>query len=259
MMKTMSWPRTVLLAATLLLPPGLQAQEGRRWERVQQAYTEQETARIREVVREAARHGVPAEPILDKALEGSAKGVPPAMVLSALGDYAGRLERAGALVGAAGSRTELVAAADALRRGVPEGAIRDVSAGPGDGSIALVVLGDLVEMEVPVARARDVVADALRRGAQGEQLLTVPARVRRLIREGVLPPEAAARVQEAMAQGRIPGGSPTPGQGAGPRATPPGNPPVPPGAGPPEGRGRPPGGGGPGGGGPGGGGGPPVS
>lgn len=255
MMKNMSWPRAALLAATLLLPLGLQAQEERRWERVQQAYTEQETARIREVVREAARHGVPAEPILDKALEGAAKGVPPAMVLSALGDYAGRLERAGALVGPDGSRAELVAAADALRRGVPEGAIRDVSAGPGDGAIALVVLGDLMEMEVPVERAREVVADALERGARGEDLLTVPAAVRRLIREGVLPPEAATRVQEAMGRGGPPGQIPGAGAGAGPGATPPVSPPVPPGAGPPEGRGRPGGPGGP----PGGGGGLPPS
>lgn len=237
------------MTGALLIPLGLQAQEG-RWERVEQAYSVEWTAEIRALVREAARQGVPPEPLLDKALEGAAKGVAPTLVLGALSDYSGRLERARALVGASESRAELVAAADALQRGVPEDVIRGAAAEPGDDAIALVVLGDLVEMGVPVARAEEVVADALDRGARGERLLTVPAAVRRLIREGVLPPEAVTRVQEAMSRGgppgQIPGGA---GPGAAPGGTPPVSPPVPPGAGPPEGRGRPPGSGGPPGGG----------
>lgn len=247
-MKSFSSLRAVLMTGALLIPLGLQAQEG-RWERVEQAYSAETTGEIRELVAELARQGVPAEPLLDKALEGAAKGVAPTLVLGALSDYAGRLERARALLGTSESRAELVAAADALQRGVPEDVIRGAVAEPGDGAIALVVLGDLVEMGVPVARAEEVVADALERGARGERLLTVPAAVRRLVREGVLPPEAAARVQEAMSRGGPPGQIPGAGPGATPGANPPVSPPVPPGAGPPEGRGRPPGGGGPPGGG----------
>lgn len=247
-MKSLSSLRTVLMTGALLIPLGLQAQEG-RWERVEQAYSAERAAEIRALVREAARQGVPPEPLLDKALEGAAKGVAPTLVLGALSDYSGRLGRARALVVPSESRAELVAAADALQRGVPEDVIRAAAAEPGDDAIALVVLGDLVEMGVPVARAEEVVADALGRGARGERLLTVPAAVRRLIREGVLPPEAVTRVQEAMSRGGPPGRVPGAGPGATPGGNPPVSPPVPPGAGPPEGRGRPPGSGGPPGGG----------
>lgn len=233
-------PLGALLLFVGLLPAALRAQEP-HWQRVGEAYPPGTVEQIRGLVDDAAARGVPPEPILDKALEGAAKGVAPALVLRTLAEYAARLERGGGLVGEGATLGELVAASDALRRGVPEGSIRQIASGPGESSVALVVLGDLVEMGVPVGRAEQVIAEALGRGADGERLLRVPGSVRRLMREGAPPAEAASRIQEAMARGGPP--MVPPGRGRGPgMGAPPTTPPVPPGAGPPGRRGRGPGG-----------------
>lgn len=243
-MKHMTSLPLALLMGALLTAPGLAAQEA-LWERVQEAYSAQGVEQIREVVERAAAQGVPAEPILDKALEGAVKGYPPGLVLQVLPDYATRLGEAGALLGRPATPAELVATADALRRGVPEESVRQLAAGPGDAAAALVALGDLVEMGVPVGTAHEVVTEALARGTRGDDLLSVPTAVRRLIREGVIPAEAAARVQQGLARGGSPGQIPSGGLPFGLGAAPPVSPPIPPGAGPPDIPGRPPGTGGP--------------
>ena len=244
-MKTWTWIGPALVV-TVLLAPGLQAQQ-ERWQRVEAAYAPQAVEQIRRVVERAAELGLPPEPILDKALEGAAKGIAPGRVLQALEGQAGRLEQAGALLGPGAGRAELVAAADALRRGVPEESVRRIGAGPGDPANALVALGDLMDLGVPVGRAHDVVEAALARGARGQDLLTLRPAVHHLILQGVIPAEAAARVQQGLARGGPPGQMPAGAQGAGPGAMSPMGPPIPPGAGPPgrrRGPGGPPGGGG---------------
>jgi hypothetical protein len=191
---------------------------------------------IAETVRRAESEGLPVEPILDKALEGAAKGVPPARVGSAVSAYADRLQRAaGSLEGRPG-RDDLVAASEALRRGAPDDAVRQVGRQAGsDRAAALVVLGDLVEAGVPAGDAVDVVDTALRQGRRGEGLLAIPGVIRRLQREGTPPGLAARAVARTMAGKGPPAGVPPvqlPPQAAG-------GPPVPPGQGPPPGKGPP--------------------
>lgn len=252
------------VAATAYAPGGpaaASAQEAARaraakMERIRAAFPGEAAERIRETVRRAEQAGLPADPILDKALEGAAKGVPAARVRSAVSAYADRLQRAAGLLEGRPGRHELVAASDALRRGAPDAAVRRVARGAGDHRpAALVVLGDLVEAGVPAGEAVDVVETALRQGRRGEGLMGIPSAVRRLQREGTPPGLAARAVSRTMAGKGPPPGVP-------PVQLPPqaGGPPVPPGSGPPEGKGPPdekgpPGGGQPGGGPPGGGGG----
>lgn len=215
---------TAALLALLLLPaPGLaqEAEAGERaeakMERVRSQLGADGAARIQEAVTKARDAGVPAGPVLDKALEGIAKGVPAARLAPAVEAYVDRLARAAAVLGEGPPPAEIVAAADALGRGVPEGQLQAVTraAGAEDRAIALVVLGDLVEMGVPADRAAGAVQDAMAAGRGGETLLHLPGLVRRRLRAGTPPDQAAEQAREALEQ------------------APPAGPPVPPGSGPP--------------------------
>ena len=199
------------------------------WERVREVYDPASVERIQAVVQEAEPRQVPPEPILEKALEGAAKGVPFHRVLPALHEYAARLGHAARLLPPAHSRAGLVAGADALRRGVPHEAVGEIArAKPEAAPTSLVVLGDLVEAGVPVPQARETVREMMRRGASMPELLDLPAMIRRRIREGMPPGEAARGVGAGLGLGGPParaGGPPAAGGGGNP-----GKPPVPPGS-----------------------------
>jgi hypothetical protein len=221
--------KIVLWCAALLAVTGwpLLAQDA-LWERVRATYDPASVESIQAVVKEAERLQVPAEPILEKALEGAAKGVPSGRVLPALHEYAARLGRTARLLPPPHSRAALVAGADALRRGVSGEAVQEMArANPEAAPTTLVVLGDLVEAGVPVGEAREAVREAMRRGVGQPELLDLPAMVRRRIREG-MPPGQAAR---GAAAGIGPGGPPpwAGAPGGASMGAHPGKPPVPPG------------------------------
>lgn len=219
-------------------------------ERLREAFPAEAVGQIEEILARAEAAGVPSEPLLAKALEGAAKRVPAERVVAALSAYANRMEQATTLVGPSRGDAAVVAAADALRRGVPADALKALSKHEGELAVPLVVLADLVEAGVPVQGAYNVVESALNRRHMPDDMLAIPGAVRRLVREGQLPAEAAATVGTAIGRGQFRGvGNPhgTPGVG------PPSGPPVPPGTGPPgqnkgkgkgkdKGKGPPPGG-----------------
>lgn len=225
--------------------PDAQASLERKMERLERAYRGGPADRIRQAIERAREEGLPVEPVVDKALEGAAKGVAPPRVAAVVSGYVDRLSRGRQLLPDGASGVLITAAADALRRGVPGGAVRDVARmKKGETPMALVVLGDLVEMGVPVEPAEAVVRQALERGRTGDELLVLPGAVRRRIRSGEPPEQAASAVADGLRQGAslVPSGGPE------------GAPPVPPGSGPPGqeegegGGGAPTGGGGSGGG-----------
>lgn len=230
------------MAAALALPAPALAQEepaggeGRTLqeatERLRARLGPEAADRLRTIVDRAAERGAPADPLLDKALEGAAKGVPADRIAPALETFARRLERSAGLVGRPAGPDAVVAGADALSRGVPAEEVRRVarSAPAGGRAVPLVVLGDLVEAGVPARSAADVVREAVRGGRSQQELLRIPARVRRMIRQGVPPSRAAGRAPGPPGRAGPPADVPAgggPGSGAG------GGPPVPPGSGPP--------------------------
>lgn len=217
--------------------------------------------RIETQLQQAMERGLPVEPLLDKAVEGIAKGVAGDRIAGAVTQLSGQLGQARALLGngAPPAAVDVTAVADALRRGVPEHAVRRIRerAAP-DEPVAMAVhtVGDLMDQGVPVEQALAVLEAWRGRGGSAAELRELPAAVERLIRQGTLPAQAAAAVSGAMQAGGPPGltgGHPGQGQGVG--GPPGGGPPIPPGAGPPDdrgkgkGKGKPPGGGGPPGGG----------
>lgn len=232
------------LVAALTLPVGLGAQEEpaaageitlpRAEERLRARLGDEAARRVVEAVERAGERGVPLRPLLSKALEGAAKGVPADRIGAAVSSYAGRLERSIGLVGPERGPDVVVAGADALGRGVPSDQVRRVArSSPADrGAVPLVVLGDLVEAGVPADRAAETVGEAVRQGVSGDALLRMPDRVRRMIRRGVPPAHAAERARGAAARRGPPAGAPggpPGGAGGGPGD----GPPVPPGSGPP--------------------------
>ena len=220
------------------------AQEPTKQERVRAAFSGEAARELERLLADARDRGLPTEPLLDKALEGSAKGVPAERVLAVLAQLSTGLGRARAILAEDGSPpvpADVVAVADGLRRGVPERAVSRLrtEAGP-DEPIALAVhtLADLLDRGVPVDAALDVLTAWRSHGAQPTDLAELPAAVERLVRQGSLPSQAAEAVAAAVRAGRGPAGAlphqaGPPGRGRGRDG-----PPIPPGAGPPAGKGQ---------------------
>lgn len=239
----------IALTATAV-PATAQQSPDQRMDRIRGSLPPAAIERIEAALGEARRQGLPVEPLLDKAVEGIAKGVPGDRIATAIGTLARELGRAHSLLGdgARPAPADVAAVADALRRGVPEPSVRRLAARAHEGepvALAVHTLGDLLERGVPADNALTMLEAWRERGGQADELRELPAAVERLMRQGVLPEQAAAAVAGAMRRGSPPGMVGGPGQGAG------GGPPIPPGAGPPtergkpDPRGKPPGGGSP--------------
>lgn len=248
---TVSGPLTAVLAAGVmaLAPGAVVAQEAQEaadqqvGQRLQQQYGQETVNSVQELVQSLRKQGVPVEPLWDKALEGASKNVPEGRFVAGIRGYGERLADASRTLPDPANQSALVAAADALQRGVPESALRDVARqasgrGAAESAIPLVVLGDLVSSGVPVEDARSVVQSALKRGQGPRDMLVTSWAVRDLIGKGRPPANAARQVGRAVGRGQPP--TSVPGVGSPPADVPrPGGAPIPPGAGPPGSEGPP--------------------
>ena len=227
----------IALAATAV-PAAAQQSPDQRLDRIRGSLPAAAVERIEASLDAAQRQGLPVEPLLDKAVEGITKGVPGDRIAAAIGTLARELGRANALLGngVRPAPADVSAVADALRRGVPETSVRQLAGHAREGepvALAVHTLGDLIDRGVPAEHALTML-DAWRdRGGQADELRELPAAVERLMRQGVLPEQAAAAVSGAMRRGAAPGMVGGAGKGPG------GGPPIPPGAGPPTQRGKP--------------------
>jgi hypothetical protein len=236
----------------LILPlalPAVSVAQDARMERIRQAFPA-EAARIESIISDAEAAGLPGGPLVDKALEGAAKRIPGNLVVAALSNYAGRLNESIQLIGRDRVAAEVVAGADALRRGVPGQTVRTMAQQHrGDIAVPLVVMGDLVESGVPPNDAYQLVNSAMERKHTPDELLAIPGAVRGLMRQGNSPADAAGSIGSMIRSGQRSFMGP---QGRA-MAQPPKGAPVPPGSGPPDhsggdkrkggGKGNPPGGG----------------
>ncbi len=218
------------------------AQEPGRVERARAGLPRAAASRLDQILSQAASRGLPTAPLVDKALEGEAKGAPPERILLVIQQLSANLGRARDLLasGTPPAPEDVTAAADALRRGVSERAVRALRAGRGLRSFALPVetLADLHEVGVPDDQGVALLnAWATRRGKDVD-LRDLPAAVERLIRSGTIPAQAAQAIAQRLGDDRGLGGDRgksdvAPGRGKSDR------PPVSPGAGPPRGRDKP--------------------
>ncbi len=190
----------VMTGATFYALP-LRAQEAAR-NRAEQTLPPEVFQGVLAVAEEAAVEGVPPGPLFNKALEGAAKRVPADRLLPAVRAYAGRLGEARAALGADAGVPLLVAGADAIQRGVPADALRDLPRDRPRSPVALLVLAELMESGVPRERAIATLRQTMDQRVRDDAMLEIPARVRRLIRDGVPPAEAIERVRRTISARR---------------------------------------------------------
>lgn len=199
------------------------------------------------VAADAAGRGLPTAPLADKALEGWAKRVPSARIVSVVRQFAGRMVEARDAVRTAGATAPsgevVAAAAEAMNRGMSAAQVGDVvRAAPASPSAApsLRVAAALSAQGMQLEQAVSVVARAMHDGRAVEQILDLPAVMRAMQARGMALPDIGRQLLDGAPGGpgmRGPGlrpeGGPG-GAGAGPRA----GRPMPPHGG--QGAGRPP-------------------
>jgi len=175
----------------------------------------------------AAARGLPVDPLIQKAIEGSAKGVPEGRVASALRLIAMHLDSAAAALrdGGLPADTLAIAAGEfAITAGLSKNditALARTGANAAALTVGLRVAGTLSAMGVPSAENIGLISAKLRSGQPTSDLLLLPARVQAEIARGVTPAQAAAGLERAAAAQARRG--PPPGRG-----TPPPHPPAPP-------------------------------
>lgn len=176
----------------------------------------------------AAAHGLPGEPLIQKAIEGTAKGAPSDRVIRALGALLARLNTAAAALRAGGFKTvpeaAIEAGAFALAAGLDSTAVTTLaraSARAQAADVTLRVAGTLAAIGVPAAQVLELVTQALRSGDPPGGLLSLPGRVQAAMAHGATPAAAAAGVSRGTpGRGRgvdAPQRGPPPGKGSAPK------------------------------------------
>ena len=151
--------------------------------------------------------GLPADPLVQKAIEGSAKGVPSERVIAAVRLVAMQLDTAAAALRAGGMISDtlaIAAGAFAINAGMaPRDITNLVLRGGGQTTanvrLELNVAGTLVALGVPSAEAGNLVSASLRAGRPAKELLSLPGRVQGEIAKGATPAQAAAGLARAAA------------------------------------------------------------
>ncbi len=148
---------------------------------------------VERVIDSSYAAGVPAEPLVDKALEGASKRAPSDAIVRAIRGLAVDLTTARQSLGAQSLGEELTAGAAALRAGVDTDALRRLRhERPGQPLvIPLSVLTDLIASGVPAENATRSVLALTSKGAADEQLVAFRRDVERDIGIGASPGIAA--------------------------------------------------------------------
>ncbi len=188
----------LIMAALLLmgaLPSTAEGQEPRLTTRLPAA------ARLQvDSILDAARAaGLPVEPLVDRALEGAAKGAPPGLIVTAVARLRQELASARAAFGSSASPSEITAGASALRAGATAkdlAQLRRLRAGQ-PLTVAASVLADLVSAGVPADTAIGAVF-ALANGADDADYLAFRRTVQADIALGASPAAALGARLESL-------------------------------------------------------------
>ena len=170
---------------------------------------------VERLIDSARAQGIPAEPLVDKALEGASKRAPTELLLRAVRGLAIDLASARQLLGGGSLTDEVSAGAGALRAGVDGNVLRRLREDrPGQPLVvALGVLTDLVSRGVPAEAASRSVLALTKAGIADERLLAFRRDVERDI--GIGAPPAAATILNANSQAASLARVAGPGSGSG--------------------------------------------
>lgn len=170
-------------------------------------------APVRSIIDSARAHGLPVEPLVQKALEGASRGADAKLIVRVVSALADRLSAARFALGGESTETELVAAAGALNLGIPNTTLRDLRRSQPDRSVALplVVLADIVQRGVPVDTASSVIMSLSRAGMPEAEFHSLRRAVMQDIGSGANPAAAAStRAQGILLRVKVVTPPPTP-------------------------------------------------
>jgi hypothetical protein len=161
--------RVVSLLVLLAVPAAAQGQDSRLAERLDPLTA----SSVQAVVDSAARDGLPTEPLVQKALEGSTLGAGGDRIVVAVQALHGQLDRARDALGRDADDAELTAAAGALRAGLAPVALRRLQSLRSGRPLVvpIAVLTDLVAEGVPPEEATRSVLDLARHGRPDDEFV----------------------------------------------------------------------------------------
>ena len=154
---------------------------------------------------------LPTAPLIDKALEGAAKGSDGQNIVVAVHQLSVRMTSARRVLGATSSADEIKAAATALDAGVSARDLERVKSAGGKRPVTmpLAVLTDLVGRQVPIATATSLVVQLARSGVKDPDLALFQRNVRADIDRGADPTVAATtRARGLVGRGASPTSKP---------------------------------------------------
>jgi len=154
---------------------------------------------------------LPTALLVDKALEGAAKGSDGQTIVLAVHQLSVRMTSARRVLGTASSADEIKAAVTALDAGVPERDLVRVKTAGGKRPVTmpLAVLTDLVGRQVPIATATSLVVQLAKSGVKDPDLALFQRNVRADIDRGADPTVAATtRARGLVARNAPPNSKP---------------------------------------------------
>lgn len=181
----------MLLMALLLMAAAAPAAAQEREPRFAGRLSEPARARVEAILVAARAEGVPDEPLVDRALEGAAKGASPELIVAAVTRLRGELVTVRRVFGVAAPSAELTAGASALRAGASAddlAQLRVLRTGRSL-TVAAGVLADLVSAGVPAVSATEAVL-ALAAEAEDADYIAFRRNVYRDVAQGASPAAA---------------------------------------------------------------------
>jgi hypothetical protein len=169
-------------------------------------------AEVWSIVTLARNNNLPAEPLIDRALEGASKGAPGQRIVAAVRALSRDLGNARAALGHGASEAEVAAGAAALRAGADASVLARLKSARADNAVtvALGVLADLIARGVPADTAARAVLALASAGAADAEMVALRRNVERDIRNGA-PPAIAASLRSRGSPSTLPpasGGAP---------------------------------------------------
>ena len=168
---------------------------------------------VQEIAADAAAHGLPTDPLVEKAIEGGAKRVPAERLIAAVRALAGRLAGAWDAVRAGGLESPTAdvveGGADGLSAGLTAGYVSELvraSRAPYDPALVLRVAATLAALGVPPKQTVQLVEGMIKDGGSPSELLGLPGEVQAGVADGATPAQAAEHVGHG--NGNVPPGRP---------------------------------------------------
>lgn len=127
--------------------------------RIEARFTGDTRTTLLGLIDSARAAGIPTEPLVQSALLGASREVPPPRIIAAIRGLADRMRIARSALGASASEAEIVSGASALQAGVEAAALQRIRRARPDGEVALplIVLTDIIERGVARDTAERVI------------------------------------------------------------------------------------------------------